>query len=124
MVALCVIWGSSQVLYIPYRCKVEQLDALQQNGMTNSEILFGVLGSCVREDGKCTRLRVRSSGSAFCRNQSSKGEGHAEADKNLLVIVCILDGVCSYSILSIISTTLYVDQTRQITSIPSNDIGC
>ena len=34
-----VIWESSQELYAlnPYRCKVEQPDALQHNGMTNSE---------------------------------------------------------------------------------------
>ena len=35
-----LIWGSSlefYVLHIPYRCKVQKLDALQHNTITNSE---------------------------------------------------------------------------------------
>ena len=43
-------------LHIPYRCKVGQPDALQHNGMTNSEIemrkwMLGVLKSTVH--GSC-----------------------------------------------------------------------
>ena len=36
-----VTWGSSQELYVflyLYQCKVEHLDALQHNSMTNSEM--------------------------------------------------------------------------------------
>ena len=40
---------------------------------------------CEYLDGKQSTLRVRSSGSAFCRNsQSTKGKYHVEAEKNLL----------------------------------------
>ena len=104
-----------RIVYVPYRCKVEQPGALQHNGVTNSEtemcmwklgILRG-LGSCFLGDGKSTTLRVRSSDSAFCKNYHALKEDHAEADKNLLVIVCTVNTVYSFSILSIISTTLF-----------------
>ena len=42
-------------LYIPYRCKVEQPDALQHNARTNSETLnvHVEVRSFVRELGSC-----------------------------------------------------------------------
>ena len=68
---------------IPYKCKIEQTYNLQHNGMTNSEmemcmwkyiVLLWVLEIDFLEDGKCTTIRVRSSGSSFCRGyQVTKG---------------------------------------------------
>ena len=69
---------NGKFLHIPYRCKIEQPDTRQSNGITNSETEM-----CIRcyeylevdclEDEKSNILRVRSSDRAFSRNyQSSK----------------------------------------------------
>ena len=61
-------------MHIYSRCKVQQPSALEHDGVTKSEAAIE----------KHTTLRVRSTGSAFCRNyDSTKREDHAEADKNL-----------------------------------------
>ena len=82
----------------PNWCKVEQLDALKHNGMTNSEMEMcmwkhGCERNFVKSSWKQLSLKmgvyhavhcVRSTGSAFYRNSLSIREDHAEADKNLL----------------------------------------
>ena len=60
-----MIWGSSQELYayiyIPYRCKVEQPDALQHNGMiTEMEICMWKLGVLLRVLGSCFPRRMET----------------------------------------------------------------
>ena len=103
-----------------YRCKIEQPDALQHNRMINSEtdILLRVLGSIT--------LRVRSSGSAFCRNyQCTKGKTMQKLTRTCSSDIshtwhCSMFSVCSPSLAQFFSfdymhnlTFLYTHSPRE-----------
>ena len=62
---------------MPYRCKVEQPDALQYNGVPNLKrrcaheercFFFKEYLKAAPQKWKCISLRVRSSGTAFCNH--------------------------------------------------------
>ena len=97
----CNGWKCSQELYvyiyISLQIQASNPDALQHNGMTNSET----------EIENHTTLRIRLTGSNICRNYQSSGIPCRSWQELVQVIFCTPEIVYIFFILlSIISTTL------------------
>ena len=102
----------------PYRWRIEQPDTRQHNGIKNSETemcLWIKINWKPLSLKMSTTLRVRSSGSVFCRNYQ-RTKGCRSREELVEVIVCTFNTVYCFQLLYIISCisyALYICSTIQ-----------